>query len=38
MWTLNGRLELTKVILTEKRTNMTPQNMEMYILIYCYEN
>ncbi|KAF0701519.1 DUF659 domain-containing protein [Aphis craccivora] len=27
-----------KMILTEKRTNMTPQNMEMYIVINCYEN
>jgi len=26
------------MILTEKRTNMTPQNMEKYIVINCYEN
>lgn len=27
-----------KMILTEKRTNMTPQNMEKYIVINSYEN
>jgi hypothetical protein len=27
-----------KITLTEKRTNMTPKNMEVYIVINCYEN
>jgi hypothetical protein len=27
-----------KMIITKKRTNMTPQNMKMYIVINCYEN
>lgn len=27
-----------KSILTEKRTSMTPENMEKYIIVHCYEN